>query len=191
MSDGSSGSSRADFMRQAAAWEAELSSGGGTAPASLPWTDSEPLDETRVAWKVWLLRVVTWIAIFSVGAAAGALAQSWGMHWRMDWSRKNPEEMAQRIAKVIQSDHGLNDDQTQKVAKILFEHHQALDQLSREMDPKFTALRDQMKTEMKEVLTPSQYAAWEERMIRHGPGPGLGRGPFGGPPPGPLPVRDR
>ncbi len=100
-------------------------------------------------WKYIVVALVLGIAIGAVGTIKGfqcGLRGSW----------KNPEKMHQRMLKEFTSKLNLTPDQQQKVSAILDDTGKKITTLREEVHPKFEAIRNSTRAQIREILTPEQ-----------------------------------
>ncbi|HUT29540.1 MAG TPA: hypothetical protein VMX13_07105 [Sedimentisphaerales bacterium] len=86
---------------------------------------------------------------------------------------------ASEIAAEIGSDYDLSDSQIKQVEQIFEKAGQSLETLRQEFEEKMETGKRQIRTEMKQVLSPEQFERWQQdfnaRHGRRGPGPGPGK----------------
>jgi len=159
-----------------------------TDPANVSPTASGggPLPHPRSrAWPVVLLGVVILICGNIIGAGAAVL---WLKQY-MPPPPPPPGVAAPEIARDMQTRYNLGEEQARKVEEIMRKSIDAMEAIHREAREKAEAERQVLRTEMRAVLTPEQYAQWAAHFdqvgARRAPpqggpgGPGAGQGPGG------------
>ncbi|MEP6719551.1 MAG: hypothetical protein ABJB21_10425 [bacterium] len=114
----------------------------------------------------WQVRVAA-LLIFVLGVAAGALALN-GYH---RWSRSRAEGTRQQRFEQMLDRLQLNADQKTQVHQILGETREQLQNLRKESEPRFTAIRQQADERLQKVLTPEQWKQFQQErdsMRSHG-----------------------
>jgi Spy/CpxP family protein refolding chaperone len=93
-------------------------------------------------------------------------------------ARPNPEQIAKEL--------GLNDDQKAKLKTLLTDQQTKMRSLrddtslsQEDKRAKAKEIRDATQTQLKEILTPEQFAKWQEHMKRNRPPGGAGSGSNG------------
>ena len=110
------------------------------------------------AWPTFLVGVLILLFGIAIGAGGARLLEGRkSRHWPRDRG-KFPSHIASRL----QADLGLTDAQTEKVKAIYAKQLDAMHEMRQDMLPKVKAHHEQLRTEIKEVLTVEQYAKWEE-----------------------------
>ena len=152
-----------------------------TDPANVPpmHPGGGPLPPPRPrAWPVVLLGVVILICGNVIGAGAAVL-------WLKQYLPPPPPPRATaapEIARDMRGRYNLSEEQARKVQEIMEKSIEALDAIHRDAQEKGEAQRQMLRSEMKAILTPDQYAQWtahfEQVGARRGPpgGPGAGQG---------------
>jgi len=127
------------------------------------------------------------LAIVISGALIGAAATVLVLHGRI----APPPMAGARTAEIITSDlrdrFGLTDAQAKTVQEIMAKRLEGIEKIRQEAQEKVRAQHDQLRDEMKKVLTPEQFNRWREQLDALRP-PQFGpQGSPGGGPGGPQP----
>jgi Spy/CpxP family protein refolding chaperone len=112
----------------------------------------------------WQVRVAA-LLIFVLGVAAGALA----LNGYQRWSRSRVEATRQQRFERMLDRLQLSADQKTQVHQILAETREQLQNLRKESEPRFDAIRQQADDRLQKVLTPDQWKQFQqERDAMHG-----------------------
>jgi Spy/CpxP family protein refolding chaperone len=135
-----------------------------------------------VARKLWFGVFV--IVVFALGAAAGVVADRYGVFGRrpfrpgmMRGGPPNPSQIADRMSREL----GLSDAQRAQLEEIFRRNGDRLEQFRHETGSRFETLRKQLDAEIIAILTPEQRAKFEEqrqRRERNRPPRGMGGPPL-------------
>lgn len=105
----------------------------------------------------WQVRVAA-LLIFVLGVAAGAL----GLNGYQRWSRSRAEGSRQQRFERMLDRLQLNEGQKIQVHQILAESRQQLQDLRKESEPRFDAIRSQADERLQKVLTPEQWKQFQQ-----------------------------
>jgi Spy/CpxP family protein refolding chaperone len=105
----------------------------------------------------WQVRVAA-LLIFVLGVAAGAL----GLNGYQRWSRSRAEGSRQQRFERMLDRLQLNEGQKTQVHQILAESRQQLQDLRKESEPRFDAIRSQADERLQKVLTPEQWKQFQQ-----------------------------
>lgn len=105
----------------------------------------------------WQVRVAA-LLIFVLGVAAGALA----LNGYQRWSRSRAEGSRQQRFEQMLDRLQLNADQKTQVHQILSETREQLQNLRKESEPRFDAIRQQADERLQKVLTPEQWKQFQQ-----------------------------
>jgi protein CpxP len=105
----------------------------------------------------WQVRVAA-LLIFMLGVAAGALA----LNGYQRWSRSKAEGSRQQRFELMLDRLQLNADQKTQVHQILNESREQLQNLRKESEPRFDAIRTQADERLQKVLTPEQWKQFQQ-----------------------------
>jgi len=105
----------------------------------------------------WQVRVAA-LLIFVLGVAAGAL----GLNGYQRWSRSHAESTRQQRFERMLDRLQLNADQKTQVHQILSETREQLQNLRKESEPRFDAIRQQADERLQKVLTPEQWKQFQQ-----------------------------
>lgn len=105
----------------------------------------------------WQVRVAA-LLIFVLGVAAGAL----GLNGYQRWSRSRAEGTRQQRFERMLDRLQLNADQKTQVHQILAETREQLQNLRKESEPRFIAIRQQADERLQKVLTPEQWKQFQQ-----------------------------
>ena len=100
------------------------------------------------------------ILLFGIAIGAGGARVLEGRK-----SRHRPrdrEKFPAHIASRLQADLGLTDEQAEKIKAIYAKQLDAMHEMRQEILPKVKVHHEQLRTEIKAVLTPEQFTKWEE-----------------------------
>jgi Spy/CpxP family protein refolding chaperone len=98
------------------------------------------------------------LLIFVLGVAAGAL----GLNGYQRWSRSRAEGSRQQRFERMLDRLQLNQDQKSQVHQILTESREQLQNLRKESEPRFSAIRQQADERLQKVLTPEQWKQFQQ-----------------------------
>jgi Spy/CpxP family protein refolding chaperone len=105
----------------------------------------------------WQVRLAA-LLIFVLGVAAGAL----GLNGYQRWSRSRAEGSRQQRFERMLDRLQLNQDQKSQVHQILTESRDQLQNLRKESEPRFSAIRQQADERLQKVLTPEQWKQFQQ-----------------------------
>jgi hypothetical protein len=141
-----------------------------------------PSRNRRRFWLVFLLGAVILVCGVAIGSGGTIL---W-IHHKFQRMNRDPEKMQAELAARIQSRLNLTDEQTARVEQILGKRHEAMMKVRSEVEPRFKAEMDGMRSDIAALLTAEQARQWNEEfdsIMMPGPPP-HGDLPPHGPPPG-------
>ena len=122
--------------------------------------DQAPLPPPRQrTWPTMLLGAVILLCGIVIGAGATVLWFKDREPRRTFGKPPGSTAMAQHVQKVCD----LTEEQTQKVEEIFGKHLREMMAMRHELQPKMASLHEQLRTDMKEVLTPEQFEKWHAR----------------------------
>lgn len=105
----------------------------------------------------WQVRVAA-LLIFLLGAAAGALALNGYHRWYRTRGEGNRQQRFERTLDRLQ----LTADQKTQVHQILGETREQLQNLRKESEPRFAAIRQQADERLQKVLTAEQWKQFQQ-----------------------------
>lgn len=105
----------------------------------------------------WQVRVAA-LLIFVLGFAAGALALNGYQRWSRSRAEGSRQQRFERLLDRLQ----LNADQKTEVHQILSETREQLQNLRKESEPRFDAIRQQADERLQKVLTPEQWKQFQQ-----------------------------
>jgi len=105
----------------------------------------------------WQVRVAA-LLIFVLGVAAGALALNGYQRWSRSRAEGTRQQRFERMLDRLQ----LNADQKTEVHQILSETREQLQNLRKESEPRFDAIRQQADERLQKVLTPEQWKQFQQ-----------------------------
>ncbi|HBB86960.1 MAG TPA: hypothetical protein DC047_05040 [Blastocatellia bacterium] len=105
----------------------------------------------------WQVRVAA-LLIFVLGVAAGALALNGFQRWSKSRAEGSRQQRFERMLDRLQ----LNADQKTQVHQILGESREQLQNLRKESEPRFDAIRQQADERLQKVLTPEQWKQFQQ-----------------------------
>lgn len=105
----------------------------------------------------WQVRVAA-LLIFVLGFAAGALALNGYQRWSRSRAEGSRQQRFERLLDRLQ----LNADQKTQVHQILSETREQLQNLRKESEPRFDAIRQQADERLQKVLTPEQWKQFQQ-----------------------------
>jgi periplasmic protein CpxP/Spy len=105
----------------------------------------------------WQVRVAA-LLIFVLGVAAGALALNGYQRWSRSRAEGTRQQRFERMLDRLQ----LNADQKTQVHQILSETREQLQNLRKESEPRFDAIRQQADERLQKVLTPEQWKQFQQ-----------------------------
>jgi protein CpxP len=105
----------------------------------------------------WQVRVAA-LLIFMLGAAAGALVLNGYQRWSRSHAEATRQQRFERMLDRLQ----LNADQKTQVHQILAETREQLQNLRKESEPRFDAIRQQADERLQKVLTPEQWKQFQQ-----------------------------
>ena len=109
----------------------------------------------------WQIRVAA-LLIFVLGVAAGALALNGYQRWFRSRAEGSRQQRFERMLDRLQ----LNADQKTQVHQILAETRDQLQNLRKESEPRFDAIRTQADERLQKVLTPEQWKQFQQERDR-------------------------
>jgi len=109
----------------------------------------------------WQIRVAA-LLIFVLGVAAGALALNGYQRWSRSRAEGSRQQRFERMLDRLQ----LNADQKTQVHQILAETRDQLQNLRKESEPRFDAIRTQADERLQKVLTPEQWKQFQQERDR-------------------------
>ena len=109
----------------------------------------------------WQIRVAA-LLIFVLGVAAGALALNGYQRWFRSRAERSRQQRFERMLDRLQ----LNADQKTQVHQILAETRDQLQNLRKESEPRFDAIRTQADERLQKVLTPEQWKQFQQERDR-------------------------
>jgi len=120
--------------------------------------------------RAYLYFVITFL-LGMVAGGAGTFFYGWyGGHWRREFSRRH-------VMQNLKKELNLSEAQVQQLNQIVDEAAKKSEELHRQTDPQFRALREEARARTRQILTPEQAARfnalvrkWDERRNRP-PGP--------------------
>ena len=98
------------------------------------------------------------LLIFVLGVAAGALALNGFQRWSRSRADGSRQQRFERMLDRLQ----LNADQKTQVHQILGETRDQLQNLRKESEPRFDAIRQQADERLQKVLTPEQWKQFQQ-----------------------------
>ena len=110
----------------------------------------------------WQIRVAA-LLIFVLGVAAGALALNGYQRWSRSRAEGTRQQRFERMLDRLQ----LNADQKTQVHQILAETRDQLQNLRKESEPRFDAIRTQADERLQKVLTPEQWKQFQQERDRN------------------------
>lgn len=105
----------------------------------------------------WQVRVAA-LLIFVLGVAAGALALNGYQRWSRSRAEGTRQQRFERMLDRLQ----LNADQKTQVHQILSETREQLQNVRKESEPRFDAIRQQADERLQKVLTPDQWKQFQQ-----------------------------
>jgi protein CpxP len=105
----------------------------------------------------WQVRVAA-LLIFVLGVAAGALALNGWQRWSRSRAEGTRQQRFERMLDRLQ----LNADQKTQVHQILNETRDQLQNVRKESEPRFDAIRTQADERLQKVLTPEQWKQFQQ-----------------------------
>ena len=111
--------------------------------------------------RLWLLGLVIFIAGIAVGAAGMVGVQTW--RFKQMQKHFDPTDMPRQIAKALQREVQLSDEQTERLVPIIKQHFEAIEQVRREVHPRFQQEVDIMDDAIRAELDDEQrerYESW-------------------------------
>jgi Spy/CpxP family protein refolding chaperone len=105
----------------------------------------------------WQVRLAA-LLIFVLGVAAGALALNGYQRWSRSRAEGTRQQRFERMLDRLQ----LNADQKTQVHQILSETREQLQNLRKESEPRFDAIRQQADGRLQKVLTPEQWKQFQQ-----------------------------
>ena len=109
----------------------------------------------------WQIRIAA-LLIFVLGVAAGALALNGYQRWSRSRAEGSRQQRFERMLDRLQ----LNADQKTQVHQILAETRDQLQNLRKESEPRFDAIRTQADERLQKVLTPEQWKQFQQERDR-------------------------
>lgn len=126
------------------------------------------------------MKKVIFLLMFVLVGTTLSMAQNRGGQRQLD-----PEEMAKKQTQTLKTELALNEDQAEKMEKVLFSSYKEMSELRQEMRQtenrsgmreQMTSLRAKQEKEIKKILSEEQFKKYkkmmEERRERRGEGPG-------------------
>ena len=123
----------------------------------------------------WQVRVAA-LVIFLLGVAAGALAPKAYFAWRGQDDSRSREDRFERMLERLQ----LSPEQKTEVQQILGDSREQLRELRREAEPRMKEIQQQTDERLQKVLTPEQFAQFQQMMEEMRARGRRGRGRRGG-----------
>jgi len=118
--------------------------------------------------RAWALALL--VAVFLVGGAAGAAVDRWLVGDRAVESsqRDRPSDRGRRRSYIdwLAGELGLSEEQKAEVQVILERHRQQVEDLWRQMRPRYEELQERARAEIRGLLTEEQVAAYEALLER-------------------------
>ena len=105
----------------------------------------------------WQVRLAA-LLIFVLGVAAGALALNGYQRWSRSRAESTRQQRFERMLDRLQ----LSADQKTQVHQILSETREQLQNLRKESEPRFDAIRQQADERLQKVLTPEQWKQFQQ-----------------------------
>jgi hypothetical protein len=136
--------------------------------------------------RTWVI-VLVGLVIVASGAIIGAGTTVLVLRNRLIPPPPPGEKMASVAAEDVKDRYGLTDEQAGRVREVMTRRMEAIAAVREESREKVRAEHDKLRAEMKEILTPDQFARWETHFESLRP-PGFPPPPG---PPGPRPGKGR
>jgi Spy/CpxP family protein refolding chaperone len=96
-----------------------------------------------------------------IAGSAGAFFYAWNSgHWRRGGFD------AKRVVTHLKQELNLNDQQAQQVTEILVDAGKKYADLQKQVEPQFTAIREETRTRIRQILTPDQVTKFNELVRR-------------------------
>jgi hypothetical protein len=114
--------------------------------------------------RTWWRTLVWGVVIFVCGGVTGhgVAVWMWQEHGRKIFDPK--EDYVAKILSRMRSDYGLSDDQATQIEAIFRGHNAKIDEIRKDMEPRYSAERKAMNQEISAVLNDSQREKWQKRM---------------------------
>lgn len=111
---------------------------------------------TRRAYLYFILTFLLGVVI----GAAGAVFYGWyGGHWHRGFDRE-------RLVRHLRRDLNLTDAQVQQAKQIMDETSKRMDDLRKQIDPQFDAVRRESQDRIRQILNPEQLTKFNEMVRR-------------------------
>ena len=151
--------------------------------------------ETKRPWtknQLWIMAFVLMSSVFLCGAIVGGTATSWVLWHRTMKAFRAPGSVVERMVHDVRREYSLSEDQSRKLEELLAEHHEAMQAIQDEFQPRIEEQLESLRTQVQDLLSPEQRERWNSRFdqmktrwMRPGPGGGPPPPHHGqGPPPG-------
>ena len=117
----------------------------------------------HVSTRSWLCPIVWcvgFLVIFGAGAVCGMTGQAYWHHSFMLWIREHPEEVPDSVVERLTSSLALTEDQIPQVKTLVHRYHGRFETILVETRPRIDEQCAEYEQEMKQVLSPEQYAVW-------------------------------